>query len=65
MSQFQQDPGNISNQKSETIPTAFVLILFKLHTSTEHEMNMLPTTLDDTGSSRSNDLQVESGSYIT
>lgn len=28
-------------------------------------MNMLPTTLDEAGSNRSNDLQVESGSYIT
>lgn len=28
-------------------------------------MNMLPTTLDEVGSKRSKDLQVESGSYIT
>lgn len=26
---------------------------------------MLPTTLDEAGSNRSNDLQAESGSYIT
>lgn len=42
-----------------------VLTFNILHTSTEQETNMLPTTLDEAGSNRSNDLQVESGSYIT
>lgn len=55
----------LATKISETLPTAFVLNFNIEHTSTEQEMNMLPTTLDEVGSKRSKDLQVESGSYIT
>lgn len=58
-----QQPENKNHSHHIYITTALTFIT--LHTSTEHETNMLPTTLDEAGSNRSNDLQVESGSYIT